>query len=223
MSESPTQATKEFNIPKELGERLLRGDITVGEFFGLSQRSLYAIANIGHQMLKSNNFEGARDVFEGLVAAAPYDSVFRTHLGATYANLERYDEALEQYTKAINFNYANSDALTGRGELLLRAKRVPEAIRDLQAAVKYDPANRKASTNRARTILTLLERAAQQVQAAKSEKAGRPASSVKTALAKAEKTTKAAAKPAAKAPAKKSSAKAKAPEKKHKTEGRAKK
>ncbi len=220
MSESPTQARKEFNIPKELGERLLRGDITVGEFFGLSQRSLYAIANIGHQMLKAHNFEGARDVFEGLVAAAPYDSVFRTHLGATYANLERYDEALEQYTKAINFNYANSDALTGRGELLLRAKRVPEAIRDLQAAVKYDPSNQKASTARARTILTLLQRAVQEARTTKEAGKGEAKAAHHHASSSkhASKSTT-GSKPAVK----KSGAKAKAPEKKHKAESRAKK
>ena len=210
MSDSPKQATKEFKIPQELGERLLRGDITVGEFFGLSQRSLYGIANIGHQMLTSHNFEGARDIFEGLVAAAPYDSVFRTHLGAVYANLERYDEALEQYTKAINFNYANSDALAGRGELLLRAKRLPEAVQDLQAAVKYDPSSQKASTPRARTILTLLAKAAEEARTAeKGEGKAAP-----------EKAAKAAAKAP---PPKKSSSKAKSPEKKHKSEGKSKK
>jgi tetratricopeptide (TPR) repeat protein len=158
--------TGQRHVPPELAARLISGQITLGEFTGLPRQTLYAIAEIGYQLLNSGKLAEAHDIYRGLVAADPYDSVFHCHLAATLHRLGQLDAALDEYTKSLQFNKANMDALVGRGEINLQQQRLPEAIRDLRAAVELDPQGLKASTVRARAILLALKEAAAQTNQA---------------------------------------------------------
>ncbi|OJT17492.1 hypothetical protein BO221_46150 [Archangium sp. Cb G35] len=146
-------------ISEELGEKLVVGEITPAEFLGLSQEMLYQIATRGHEMLKTGKFQDALDIFKGLVAASPYDSVFHCNLGSTYAHLEKYAEAKDEYTRALELNIGNVDALVGRSELLLREGNVNGAVQDIQTALKLDPDAKRENTKRARATLTMLQKA----------------------------------------------------------------
>lgn len=157
--EPPTGTIKVLDDERAL--RMLRGEFTLGEYLGLPRQTLYKIATVGHQMLKTGKFDSALEIFDGLVAAAPYDSVFHVHRGAALANLERYDDAMEAYSAAIRFNVANVDALASRGELYLRKQEAGPAIADLEAAVKADAESKHPAGQRARALLALLQRAAQ--------------------------------------------------------------
>ena len=148
-----------IEVPPELAARFARGEITLAEFVGLDRPTLYAIAGLGFRLLTSGNLRGARDIYRGLVAADPFDSVFRCHLAATHHRLGEYDEALEEYTNALRFNVANVDALAGRGELYAQQGRLPEAVADLSAAVKLDPQGDRSSTVRAGAILKAVREA----------------------------------------------------------------
>jgi tetratricopeptide (TPR) repeat protein len=141
---------------QEQGEQLLRGNITPGQFLGLTPERLYEFATLGHHLLMEGNPQAALVMFKGLVAASPYDSVFHGNLAATYAQLERFPEAMEAFTTALRFNLANVDALVGRSELLLREGKVAEALQDLEAALGLDPQAERESTQRARATLMLL-------------------------------------------------------------------
>jgi len=83
--EKAAPATRE--IPAEVAEKLFLGEITPAEFLGMSNENLYKLAAMGHDLFKSDQIQGALEIFEGLTAASPYDSVFHTHLAATYARL----------------------------------------------------------------------------------------------------------------------------------------
>lgn len=157
--------TKEIHVPPELGARLIRGEITLGELVGLSPSALYAIANLGYQLLTSGKLEQALTIYQGLVAVSPYDSVFHCHLAATLYALGQHDEALFEYSQALNFNKANADALAGRGELLLRMGKVVEAVEDLKRSIELDPEGKRASTLRARATLVMLKEAADRQRA----------------------------------------------------------
>jgi len=153
-------------VPTRLAEKLVSGQITLGEFAGLPRETLYAIAQVGYQLLNSGKLAEAEDIYRGLVAADPYDSVFHCHLGATLHRLGQLDAAVGEYTKALQFNRANLDALVGRGEIKLQRQCLAEAIADLHSAIELDPQGRKASTVRARAILLALKEAAGQTGAA---------------------------------------------------------
>jgi tetratricopeptide (TPR) repeat protein len=164
MSETGSNAPK-VEIPRELAERLMEGEITPAEFLGLSRNTLYAIAEVGYQLLTSGKLEDAKQIYKGLVAADPYDSVFHCHLAATHHKLGEFDEALEEYTQALQFNYANVDALAGRGEIYFNKGQLSEAVQDLKAAMELDPEGKLASTVRAHAIIIALKEMIDQHQA----------------------------------------------------------
>ncbi len=55
------------------------------------------------------------------------------------AALERYDEALNYYSKYVEYRPDNEGASLGRAELLLRMNRLPDAILEYRRAVKRWP------------------------------------------------------------------------------------
>lgn len=154
----------------ELAERLIAGDMTLAQFLGLSQERLYEIATLGHRLLTQGQPQQAIVLFTGLVAASPYDSVFHCNLASAYVQVERYSDAMEEYTQALHLNIANVDALALRSELFLREGKVAEALSDIQAALRLDPQASRETTQRARTVLTLLNKMAETVEAAETQK-----------------------------------------------------
>lgn len=152
--------------PAEWGDRLIRGQITPAQYLGLSQKRLYDIATLGHNLLTEGKLQPALDIFKGLVAASPYDSVFHCNLAATYAQLQRFPEAMEEFTQALQLNIANVDALVGRSELLLREGKVAEGLQDLESALRLDPEAQRESTQRGRATLQVLQAMADEAERA---------------------------------------------------------
>lgn len=154
---SPTQ---------EALEKLATGQATLAEVVGLSREQLYEIAQQGYRLLNSGKLEEARQIYAGLVAANPYDSVFHCHLGAVYWRLGDLEKAFEEYDASLRFNIANVDALAGRGELYVAKGDAKKGIADLRAALENDPEGKHPATVRARALLLSLRNAAQNQPAA---------------------------------------------------------
>ena len=138
---------------------LIRGEIKLGDVFGLDQDSLYQIANLGYGLLNSGNLREAKQIYAGLVAADPYDSVFHCHLGAVHHRLGELDEALQQYSEALNFNCANVDALVGSAEIQLGRGNCAAAITALKRVIEIDPEGSRSSTQQAQVLLLAIKRA----------------------------------------------------------------
>jgi tetratricopeptide (TPR) repeat protein len=156
--------TNQSNTRKrEVQEKLATGQMTIAEAVGISRQQLYAIAQRGYQLLNSGKLEEARQIYAGLVAADPFDSVFHCHLGAVLWRLGEIDRAFEEYNAAIRLNIANVDALAARGELYLLRGEVKKGIEDLRAALENDPQGSHPSSIRARALLLSLRQAAKSV------------------------------------------------------------
>ena len=119
-------------------EKLATGQTTLAEAVGLSREQLYEIAQQGYRLLNSGKLEEARQIYAGLVAADPYDSVFHCHLGAVYWRMGDLEKAFEEYDASLRFNIANVDALAGRGELYLTKGDAKKGIADLRAALENE-------------------------------------------------------------------------------------
>jgi tetratricopeptide (TPR) repeat protein len=152
-------AIKEDDFPKDLPAMLIRGEVTLAGVFGLDRDSLYEIAQLGYGLLNSGNLREAKQLYAGLVAADPYDSVFHCHLAAVHHRLGELDEALQQYTEALNFNFANVDAMVGRSEIQLSRGELATGISGLKQAIEIDSDGTRPSTLRARALLMALRRA----------------------------------------------------------------
>ena len=142
-------------------EKLATGQTTLAETVGLSREQLYEIAQQGYQLLNSGKLEEARQIYAGLVAANPFDSVFHCHLGAVYWRMGDLEKAFEEYDASLRFNIANVDALAGRGELYLTKGDAKKGIADLRTALENDPEGKHPATIRARGLLLSLRNAAQ--------------------------------------------------------------
>jgi Flp pilus assembly protein TadD len=159
---------------EKLSERdykLATGQINLAEYVGIDKRQLYVIAKQGYQLLESGKIEEAKEIYQGLVAADPYDSVFHCHLGSIFVRLGNTTEAFDEFNLALNVNIANIDALVGRGEIYLSRGQVQEAVDDFRKAIELDSEIKRGSTIRARGILLALKDAVekQNSPAAKSE------------------------------------------------------
>ncbi|MCP3060556.1 tetratricopeptide repeat protein [Myxococcus sp. K38C18041901] len=156
----------DVQIPKALVEKLVKGELQLGQFLGMTRERLFEYAAIGHNMLQAGRTRLALDIFEGLVAAAPQEPAFHTQLGATLLTLERVDAAFDAYQRALALDGSHGDALVGRGEILLRRGQVPEGLKDLGRAIELDPGLKKRSTQRARSTLLALKKQAESLKAA---------------------------------------------------------
>jgi tetratricopeptide (TPR) repeat protein len=152
VGEKPDEA-----MQAEWATLLASGQITLAEYVGLSKDELYVIAQQAYQLLHSGKLEEARDIYQGLVAADPYDSVFHCHLGSVQLRLGNSEEALKEFDLALQYNLANVDALMGRGEIRLSQGNLKEAVGDLRKAIELDPEGKRASTKRAQAALISLK------------------------------------------------------------------
>lgn len=144
-------------VTPELASALASGQITLAQFAGISREKLYEMAKVAYGLLNSGKLEQARDIYRGLVAADPFDSVFHCHLAATYLRMGENENALTEFSAALRFNVANVDAYAGRGETYLSLGRLSDALPDLKRALELDPKMTRASTIRARSILLSLK------------------------------------------------------------------
>jgi Tfp pilus assembly protein PilF len=147
-------ATADF--PGDLGASLLRGEITLAQVFGLDKPALYEIARAGYDLLTSGKLREAKQIYAGLVAADPYDSVFHCHLAAVHHRLGEFDAAFAQYEQSLKFNVSNCDALVGHGEILLSRGQLALGFSDLKRAITIDREGKRLSTARARALLLAL-------------------------------------------------------------------
>jgi tetratricopeptide (TPR) repeat protein len=137
--------------------QLATGQINLAEYVGIDKRQLYVIAKQGYQLLERGKIEEAKEIYQGLVAADPSDSVFHCHLGSILVRLGNTDEAFDEFNLSLNYNIANVDAFVGRGEIFLSRGQVQEAIDDFRKAIELDSDSKRGSTIRARGILLALK------------------------------------------------------------------
>jgi tetratricopeptide (TPR) repeat protein len=149
----------------ELDLKLASGQITIAEYVGLGKRELYEIAKQGYKLLERGKIDEARKIYQGLVSADPYDSVFHCHLGSIYARQNEQDKAFEQFDLAIQYNIQNVDAFVGRGEIFLSKGEIQKAIGDFKKAIEFDKENKRGSTVRAKAILFALKDAIEKQKA----------------------------------------------------------
>lgn len=146
----------------EAREKLASGQVTLAEYVGLSREQLYKIAQQAYQLMNRGKLEEARQIYAGLIAADPYDSVFHCHLGAVLFRMGEHEKAFDEYDAALRFNIANVDALAGRGELYIMRGEIKKGVEDLRGALENDSQGEHPSSQRARALLLSMREAARQ-------------------------------------------------------------
>ncbi|MCH9694294.1 MAG: tetratricopeptide repeat protein [Gammaproteobacteria bacterium] len=118
----------------ERAVRLYR-EVTWGSNAVFSQRRASAL--MAHQL---DDVKGAFEHLEEFATTVPNYAVDMVVAKAQLlVSLERYDEGLAEYEKAIEFRPDDEGMALGRAELLLRIDRVDDAVREYRKAAKRWP------------------------------------------------------------------------------------
>ncbi len=120
---------------------LINKEATFQDFFNLSDDVLLAWANQGYLFYKQGKYEEAEVIFKGLVTLNPKVAYYHTALGSLYEAQERYDEAVEEFNKALEIDENDICALVNRGEISLRKGDVLKAADDFKKGIELDEAN----------------------------------------------------------------------------------
>lgn len=83
-----------------------------------------------------------------LPSTGGFTAVDYTSRGVTYDKLDRYDEALQDYARAIRLDPSFVLVYNNRGATYERLRRYDDAIDDYTSAIEYDPALAQAYYNR---------------------------------------------------------------------------
>ncbi len=133
-------------------QKFVAGDITWAKLQGLSMQQVYSIADFGYNLFEQGKYEDARKIFQGLVMMNPFDGYFHCVLGSIYARENKDEEAILEYTFAVNSEPPMVEAFVNRAEVLLRNGQLEYAMADLKKATELDPDNENPATLRARAL-----------------------------------------------------------------------
>lgn len=103
----------------------------------------------GYLLLRMGRFEAAREVFEGVSILAPKTEVPFVASGSVYFAQMKYDQAIQQYKKALSVNPESAFALAYLGESLFFKGKKDEATEMLEKASGLEPAGKSGDFARA--------------------------------------------------------------------------
>jgi tetratricopeptide (TPR) repeat protein len=96
-----------------------------------------------------DDFESAIRFFKEALIYDANNPIFLHFLAASYANVQRYNEAIDFYTKAIHNNDKYANAFANRGVSWLKINDYPNAISDFSKALELEPNFKLAYKHRA--------------------------------------------------------------------------
>ncbi len=107
------------------------------------KRNVVAFHNLPLAYLRARDYEKAIDILQPALNAYDTDPVLWIHLGNAMRGLNRSDDAIECFRKAVKFDPTSSEALNNLGLLLCRTNNA-EGMHYIQRAIEAEPGNAHA-------------------------------------------------------------------------------
>jgi len=148
-------------------EGFINGDLTLAQLEGKTNQDLYAIADLGYDLLQEGKYADAEVIFKGLLAYNPRDSYFHALLGSTCQRSGRLADALVSYRQATTLDPTDINSWTNMGEVLLEssaaairaddnkggAEMFTQAVEALGKAISLDKNGRSLAAVRAKALV----------------------------------------------------------------------
>lgn len=122
-------------------QRFVNGDVTWGEIRKISKRLQKEIARVAYMHFKFKRFEKAETLYKGLTIADHTNWFFRASLAAVYQKQKRFEEAADEYSKALYIKPDANLCLINKAECLMMLKEYDEAHEDLEKVLRSDLAD----------------------------------------------------------------------------------
>lgn len=140
-----------------IANKFLRGQISLGELFSLSDKEIEVIFMMGHYLFNYGKYQAALNVFSVLTMYKPMVSKYWRAAGAANQALKKYKEAIVAYDMALTTNFEDVISYTYRGESKISLGQLDSGIADLRRAVEVGATKPFYGkwVNRARTLLSV--------------------------------------------------------------------
>lgn len=143
----------QMTFTQENFQKFVLGEITWSQLSGMTMEDAYSFAQIAYNLFEQGKYAQAQTIVEGLVISNPYDGYFHSLLGSIYARKGMQDEAVEEYSIAIQLDSRNAlSSYVNRAEIRLQQGDLESAMKDLTEAVKLDPEGKQPFGVRARAL-----------------------------------------------------------------------
>ncbi|MDL1871304.1 tetratricopeptide repeat protein [Deltaproteobacteria bacterium PRO3] len=165
----PTPQRRKYVI--ELLYKFMTNQISFAQMTGISQKDLYLLSEVGHVKLKHGRVDEAKRIFDCLVQIDHKNPFYHACLGSIYQKMNKFVDAVYEFSEALKFKKDDVSALVNRGEIYLIHKNFKKAAEDFRAAILLDPLGKNTFANRARSLVIAIKRNLQ-AQKAVAGKAG---------------------------------------------------
>lgn len=129
---SPEEKQKNY----ELFKKYVDGEMSWAEIRQMPRRMLKEIARHGYLKFQLRQFDKAEIIFKGLAILDHLNWYYRAALGAIYQKQNWYEQAIEEYTMALELKENEVTALANRGECQLRLGNNDAALKDFSQVLK---------------------------------------------------------------------------------------
>ena len=152
----PTPQRRKYVI--ELLYKFMTNQISFAQMTGISQKDLYLLSEVGHVKLKHGRIDEAKRIFDCLVQIDHKNPFYHACLGAIYQKMNKFVDAVYEFSEALKFKKDDVSALVNRGEIYLIHKNFKKAAEDFRAAILLDPLGKNTFANRARSLVIAIKR-----------------------------------------------------------------
>ncbi|MCC6273670.1 MAG: tetratricopeptide repeat protein [Deltaproteobacteria bacterium] len=160
----PTPQRRKYVI--ELLYKFMTNQISFAQMTGISQKDLYLLSEVGHVKLKHGRVDEAKRIFDCLVQIDHKNPFYHACLGSIYQKMNKFVDAVYEFSEALKFKKDDVSALVNRGEIYLIHKNFKKAAEDFRAAILLDPLGKNTFANRARSLVIAIKRNLQAQKAA---------------------------------------------------------
>jgi len=123
----------------------MNGLITLQELEGITDEEMETVYALGYNFFSYGKYEGAKDIFTGLTAYAPYTAHYWRALGAVNQQLKDYQEAISAYDMAVANDESDVVSYVYRGESKILSGQVEPGLQDLKKVIELAPMHPEAA------------------------------------------------------------------------------
>ena len=148
--DSLPEEKKQRNI--ELVTKFLAGELSWAEVKDIPQALLKTLSTVAYQKFKEGDLKMAEILFKGLAVLDHHNWYYRSGLGAVYQKMGLIDQALAEYTMALQIHEDEPTCLLNRGICLMKQKDYDSALEDFNQILSLGLEESSPLAKRARAL-----------------------------------------------------------------------
>ena len=106
-------------------------------------------------MFEQGRYAETEILAEGLLTLDSKNAYLRSLLASAYFKQNKLEEAVQEYSRAIELHHEDIASLVNRGEIYLKTGKFWNAAQDLKRAADLDPEQKNSAANRARLLMQM--------------------------------------------------------------------